>query len=63
MATGLRAGLESPVDGVGYVGSATNPARVLDELSTCVSEDFDIEQSTFQLETADRSRIEQASHR
>ena len=63
MATGLRARLESPVDCVGYVGSATDPARVLDELSTCLSEDFDIEHSTFQLETTDRRRIEETSHR
>ena len=63
MATGLRASLESPVDGAGYVGSATDPARVLDELSTCLSEDFDIEPSTFQLETIDRRRTEEASHR
>ena len=63
MATVLRAGLESPVDGVGYVGSATDPARVLDELSMCLSEDSDIEQSTFQLETADRRRFEETSHR
>jgi len=63
MATGLRAGLGSPVDGVGYVGSATNPARVLDELSTFVSEDFDIQHSTFQLEATDRRWIEEASHR
>jgi len=45
------------------VAAETDPARVLDELSTCLSEDFDIEHSTFQLETTDRRRIEEASHR
>jgi len=45
------------------IGSATDPARVLDELATCLSEDFDIEHSTFQMETTDRRRIEETSHR
>ena len=45
------------------IGSATDPARVLDELCACLSEDFDIEHSTFQLETSDRRRIEEGSHR
>jgi len=45
------------------IGSASDPAHVLDELSTCLSEDFDIEHSTFQLETTDRRRIEETSHR
>jgi cobalt-zinc-cadmium efflux system protein len=38
-------------------------AAVLDELCGCLSGDFDIEHSTFQLETADRRRLEEASHR
>ena len=45
------------------IGPSTDPARVLDELCGCLSEDFDIEHSTFQLETTDRRRIEEASHR
>jgi hypothetical protein len=45
------------------IGSETDPARVLDELSTCLSQDFDIEHSTFQLETTDRRRIQETSHR
>jgi cobalt-zinc-cadmium efflux system protein len=45
------------------IGSAADPVRVLDVLSTCLSDDFDIEHSTFQLETTDRKRIEQMSHR
>ena len=35
---------------------------VLDELCRCLSGDFDIEHSTFQLETADRRRLEEAGH-
>ena len=35
---------------------------VLDELCRCLSGDFDIEHSTFQLETADRRRLEEGSH-
>jgi cobalt-zinc-cadmium efflux system protein len=34
----------------------------LDALSKCLAEDFDIEHSTFQLESQDRSRIEPRSH-
>ena len=45
------------------IDSAADPARVLDELCACLSADFDIEHSTFQLETTDRRRIEEASHR
>ena len=37
-------------------------AQVLDLLCVCLSDDFDIEHSTFQLETADRRRIEERSH-
>ncbi len=39
-----------------------DPPRVLDELCRCLSGDFDIEHSTFQLETADRRRLEEATH-
>jgi cobalt-zinc-cadmium efflux system protein len=35
---------------------------VLDELCRCLSGDFDIEHSTFQLESADRRRLEEAPH-
>ena len=35
---------------------------VLDELCPCLSGDFDIEHSTFQLETADRRRLEERGH-
>ena len=37
-------------------------ARALDVLSTCLADDFDIEHSTFQLETQDRRRLEERSH-
>jgi len=37
-------------------------AVALDELSRCLADDFDIEHSTFQLETADRRRLEERSH-
>jgi cobalt-zinc-cadmium efflux system protein len=36
---------------------------VLDELCRCLAGDFDIEHSTFQLETADRRRLEEVGHR
>ena len=38
------------------------PANVLDALCGCLSADFDIEHSTFQLETTDRRRLEERSH-
>lgn len=41
---------------------AADPPRVLDELCRCLSGDFDIEHSTFQLESADRRRLERANH-
>jgi cobalt-zinc-cadmium efflux system protein len=37
-------------------------ARALDALSNCLADDFDIEHSTFQLETQDRRRLEERSH-
>lgn len=40
-----------------------NPATVLDELNQCLSDDFDVEHSTIQLETSDRRRLEEAQHR
>ena len=39
-----------------------DPTSVLDELCRCLSGDFDIEHSTFQLETTDRRRLEEARH-
>lgn len=39
-----------------------DPGRVLDEVCRCLSGDFDIEHSTIQLETADRRRLEEATH-
>lgn len=42
-------------------GTAEAP-EVLDHLCACLSGDFDIEHSTFQLESADRRRLEEASH-
>ncbi|OGO55798.1 MAG: cation transporter [Chloroflexi bacterium RBG_16_69_14] len=38
------------------------PPKVLDHLCRCLSGDFDIEHSTFQLESADRRRLEEANH-
>jgi len=39
-----------------------DPPAVLDELCRCLSGDFDIEHSTFQLEAADRRPVEAADH-
>lgn len=44
------------------LAEGADPARVLDELCACLSGDFDIEHSTFQLETQDRRRLEQVVH-
>jgi cobalt-zinc-cadmium efflux system protein len=41
---------------------SADPPAVLDELCRCLSGDFDIEHSTFQLETADRRRLEEMDH-
>jgi cobalt-zinc-cadmium efflux system protein len=41
---------------------SADPPAVLDELCRCLSGDFDIEHSTFQLELPDRKRLEEASH-
>jgi cobalt-zinc-cadmium efflux system protein len=38
-------------------------SEILDSLGACLSGDFDIEHSTFQLEPFDRRRIEEATHR
>jgi len=39
-----------------------NPATVLDALCQCLAGFFDIEHSTFQIETADRRRLEEVGH-
>ena len=39
-----------------------DPAAVLDHLCDCLSGFFDIEHSTFQIETADRRRLEEVGH-
>jgi cobalt-zinc-cadmium efflux system protein len=39
-----------------------DPARVLDEVCACLTDDFDMEHSTIQLETAARRRLEHAAH-
>jgi len=44
------------------VADGADPALTLDALCECLSDDFDIEHSTFQLETADRRRFEERSH-
>jgi cobalt-zinc-cadmium efflux system protein len=44
------------------IAEHAEPAIVLDSLCSCLSDDFDIEHSTFQLETADRRRLEERSH-
>ena len=44
------------------LGQGADPAAALDELSRCLADDFDIEHSTFQLETEDRRRLEERSH-
>ena len=44
------------------LGDSAEPPAVLDFLCRCLSGDFDIEHSTFQLETADRRRLEAGDH-
>jgi cobalt-zinc-cadmium efflux system protein len=44
------------------LAEGANGATTLDALCACLSDDFDIEHSTFQLETADRRRLEEGSH-
>ena len=39
-----------------------DPAAVLDELCACLTDDFDMEHSTIQLETIDRQRLEHRGH-
>ncbi len=44
------------------LAEGADAAKVLDALCACLSDDFDIEHSTFQLETADRRRLEEQGH-
>ena len=44
------------------VADGADAAATLDALCECLSDDFDIEHSTFQLETVDRRRVEERSH-
>lgn len=39
-----------------------DPAQVLDEVCACLTDDFDMEHSTIQLESADRRRLEHTTH-
>jgi cobalt-zinc-cadmium efflux system protein len=44
------------------VEPGADPASVLDEVCACLSDDFDMEHSTIQLETTDRRRLEEQHH-
>lgn len=44
------------------LAEGADAAAALDALCACLSDDFDIEHSTFQLETADRRRFEERAH-
>jgi cobalt-zinc-cadmium efflux system protein len=44
------------------MAESADPAEILDCLCTCLSGDFDIEHSTFQLEPSDRRPIEESAH-
>jgi cobalt-zinc-cadmium efflux system protein len=44
------------------IAEDAEPAVILDALCSCLSDDFDIEHSTFQLETSDRRRLEERGH-
>jgi cobalt-zinc-cadmium efflux system protein len=44
------------------LAQGADPAVALEALCSCLADDFDIEHSTFQLETEDRRRIEQHAH-
>ena len=44
------------------LAEGVDAAATLDALCECLSDDFDIEHSTFQLETVDRRRVEERSH-
>jgi cobalt-zinc-cadmium efflux system protein len=44
------------------LAEGADASAALDALSVCLSDDFDIEHSTFQLETVDRRRLEERGH-
>lgn len=44
------------------LADGANPDQVLNRLCECLSSDFDIEHSTFQLEPTDRRTVEKATH-
>ncbi len=44
------------------LAQGADPGTALSALSTCLVDDFDIDHSTFQLETEDRRRLEERSH-
>ena len=44
------------------LAEGADSAAALESLSDCLADDFDIEHSTFQLETIDRRRLEEGSH-
>jgi cobalt-zinc-cadmium efflux system protein len=44
------------------LAQGADPGAALTALSTCLADDFDIDHSTFQLETEDRRRLEERSH-
>ncbi len=44
------------------LAEGADAATALDVLCACLADDFDIEHSTFQLETVDRRRVEERSH-
>ena len=44
------------------ITEGADPAATLDALAACLADDFDIEHSTFQLETEDRRRLEERLH-
>jgi len=44
------------------LAEGADAAATLDALCACLSDDFDIEHSTFQLETVDRRRVEERGH-
>ena len=44
------------------LADGADPVAALDALSSCLADDFDIEHSTFQLETQDRRRLEIGAH-
>jgi cobalt-zinc-cadmium efflux system protein len=44
------------------LAEGADPSAALDSLCACLADDFDIEHSTFQLETIDRRAVEERSH-